>query len=1171
MKFVHLHVHSHYSLLDGLSKVPDLVKMAKKQGSNALALTDHGVMYGIIEFYKECKKAGIKPIIGCEIYVAEGSLEDRTSIGHRVKPYHLILLAKDNEGYINLMKITTQAHLHGYYYKPRIDHNFLKEHSQGLVCLSGCLQGEVSQAILGGDLAKARKAIAWHHKVFGDDYYLEMQHHPNIPDQTKVNDQFKLFAKEFNLPLVASCDSHYLYPDDSMAHEALLCIQTGSQLSDEHRFSMKGEIFNLTDPAVMAEAFADVPEAIVNTQKIADMCNVEIELGKIILPTFDLPKGEVDYKSYLKKLVDIGTKRRFGDKPSPEVLARLKHESEIISQMRYESYFLVVEDLIRWAKNQGIVVGPGRGSGAASIVSYVLNITDINPLDYDLIFERFLNPSRISMPDFDIDFADDRRDEVIKYVVDKYGKDKVAQIVTFGTMAARASIRDGGRVMGIAYAEVDKIAKLIPLGVSLAEALKVVDELKQLYDTNLKIKDLIDLAKKLEGVIRHTSVHAAGVIIADKELINYTPLQIASKGKGEISYVTQYSMFPLEDLGLLKIDFLGLKNLTIIKNALRIIRKTRDQEIDISKLSLENKATYQLLSRGETNGVFQFESEGMRHNLQNLRPNVFGDIIAMVALYRPGPMELIPDFIDRKHGRKKIKYLHPKLEPILKETYGIAVYQEQVLRIARDLCGFSMGEADVLRKAIGKKIKKMLLEQQEKFVNGAINNGIDKKIAKQLFEFVKPFASYGFNKAHATCYALIAYRTAYLKAHFPNEFLAALLTSDQGDLDKVAKNIAEAERTNIRVLPPSVNESFTDFAVVKETGNIRFGLNVIKNVGQKVSDLIVDERQKNGVYKNIENFLDRVPKEALSKKVLESLAKAGALSEFGDNKELFENVDVMIGFVSKANRNTDVDQLGIFGNDVARKSIQSQFKKVEPSNEKERLAWEKELLGTFVSKHPLKEIMPKLKGMVRKIESLHENLDNKRVKVGGIISAIQKVNTKNNEPMLFVKLEDLTGSIEVIVFPNILRKYESLFEVDKILVIEGKINVKDVVNNEDDEIVMRSEAKIIVDLAIEVDDYLKNNFNSVGTQLNSTQQGLSQTQKPLPSNFRYYGNNVVIRLPQVFNQDKLKSLKQTLEKHNGDIQVELEIYNQGKWQRIRTKTRITRDETLEKEVLYALR
>ncbi len=1169
MKFVHLHVHSHYSLLDGLSKVPELVEMAKEQGSNALALTDHGVMYGIIEFYKECKKAGIKPIIGCEVYIVEGSLEDRASTGGRVKPYHLILLAKNSEGYINLMKITTQAHLKGYYYKPRIDYDFLKEHSQGLVCLSGCLQGEVPRAILNDDLNKARKVITWHHKVFGDDYYLEMQHHPNIPDQLRVNDQLKVFAKEFNLPLVASCDSHYLHPEDADAHEALLCVQTGSQLSDEHRFSMKGEVFNLMDPAVMAEAFADVPEAITNTQKIADICNVEIELGKIILPIFDLPKDEVDHKSYLKKLVDAGTKHRFGDKPSSEILTRLEYELRIISQMNYESYFLVVEDFIRWAKNQKIVVGPGRGSGAASIVSYVLDITDINPLDYDLIFERFLNPSRISMPDFDIDFADDRRDEVIKYVVDKYGGDKVAQIVTFGTMAARASIRDVGRVMGISYTEVDKIAKLLPLGVSLAEALKVVDELKQSYDTDSKTKDLIDLAQKLEGVVRHTSVHAAGVIIADKDLVNYTPLQTASKG--EISYVTQYSMFPLEDLGLLKIDFLGLKNLTIIKNALRIIRKTRGQDIDISKLSLEDKATYKLLSRGETTGVFQFESEGMKRNLQNLRPSVFGDVIAMVALYRPGPIELIPDFIDRKHGRKKIEYLHPKLEPILKETYGVAVYQEQVLRIARDLCGFSMGEADVLRKAIGKKIKKMLLEQQEKFVKGAINNGIDQKIAKQLFEFVKPFASYGFNKAHATCYALIAYRTAYLKAHFPNEFLAALLTSDQGDLDKVAKNIAEAERINIRVLPPSINESFTDFAVVKETGNIRFGLNVIKNVGHKVSDLVVDERQENGSYKDLEDFLSRVPKEALNKKVLESLARAGALSEFGDNKELFENVDVMISFVNGTGRDANIDQLGIFSNDIARKSVQSQFKKVEPSNEKERLAWEKELLGTFVSKHPLKEIMPKLEGMVCKIESLHEDSDNKRVKIGGVISAVQKVNTKNNEPMLFVKLADLTGSIEVIVFPNILQKYGSLFELDKILVIEGKVNVKDVVNDEGGEIIMQSEAKIVVDLVAEVDDYLKRAASSANAQFGSVQHGLNQAQKLLPGNFRYHGNSMVIRLPQVFNQDKLKSLKQILEKHSGDIQVELEVYNQGKWQRIRTKTRITRGEGLEKEVSHTLK
>lgn len=1169
MDFVHLHVHSHYSLLDGLTKIPELVLKAKNQKAKALALTDHGVMYGIIEFYETCKQAGIKPILGCEVYIIEGDLEERTGVRGKQKYYHLTLLAKNYTGYVNLMKITTKAHLEGYYYKPRINHEILANHSEGLICMSGCLQGEVPSAIKNGDIKKAKEIINWYHQLFGEDYYLEMQHHPNIADQILVNEEIKKLAKELNIPLVTTCDSHYLNSSDTEAHETLLCVQTGSYLDDENRMSMKDEVFDLTDPKVLIEAFADVPEAISNTQKIADKCNVEIELGKTILPKFNLPEGETDYKSYLKKLTYEGIKYRFGDKPSKEVLDRTEYELSVINDMGYASYFLVVHDFIKWSKNNGVVVGPGRGSGAASMVSYVLNITDLDPLEYDLIFERFLNPDRISMPDFDIDFADDRREDVIEYVVKKYGKDKVAQIITFGTMAARASLRDVGRVTGMPYTDVDKIAKLIPLGCTLKESLKVVDELDQLYKNDNNVKKLIDLAQKLEGVVRHTSVHAAGVVLADKDLVNYTPLQTASKG--EVSYVTQYSMKPIENLGLLKIDFLGLKNLTIIKNALRIIRKTKEIDIKINKLPLDDVATYKLLSNGETTGVFQFESEGMKRNLQNLRPNIFGDIIALVALYRPGPIELIPDFIDRKHGRQKIKYLHPKLEPILKETYGIAVYQEQVLRIARDLCGFTMGEADVLRKAIGKKIKEMLFEQEKKFVDGAINNGVDIKIAKQLFEFVKPFAKYGFNKAHAASYALIAYQTAYLKTHFPNEFLAALMTSDQGDLDKVAKDIAEAERMGIKVLPPAVNESFTDFAVVKETGNIRFGLNVIKNVGHKVSDLIVDERQQNGLYKNLEDFLTRVPKEAMNKKVLEALTLSGALDEFEDRNVLFENVENILNFVNKTHKE-DTSQIGIFGEEFDKEFIKLQLIEARQSNEKERLAFEKEFLGTFVSKHPLKEIMPELKKLVSLIETLHENSDGKKVKVGGMISAVQKVNTKKGEPMLFVKLADLTGSIEVIVFPNMLQKYGELLEMDKILIIEGKVNVKDMTHEEDGETIVRSEAKIIVDSVVEVtDQYLREAvFNKVNNISNQPITSLNQFTAQPVSPFKYNDDSLTIRLPKGFDSDRLKRLKEVLEKYKGDLPVNIEIHNKGQWQQLKTKTRISRNEILDKELVRVL-
>ena len=680
---VHLHVHSHYSLLDGLTKIPDLVAAAKAQGATALALTDHGAMYGIIEFYTECQKAGIKPILGCEVYVAQGSLEEKIATPGKKGYYHLTLLAKSYSGYLNLLKITTKAHLDGYYYKPRIDHDFLAQHSEGLIAMSGCLAGEVPTAILEGRKEDAKRIALWHKNLFGEDYYLELMPHFNIPDQIKANAAMRELAQELNIPVVATCDAHYLTPEDAEAQDALLCVQTGALLSDENRFNMRGDVFDFKSPEVMTQAFADIPEAIANTEKIAEMCNVKLELGKIILPKFDLPAGETSEKGYLDKLVRTGVKKRFGDQPAPEILERIQYELGVINQMQYESYFLVVEDMIRWAKEQGVVVGPGRGSGAASMVSYVLYITDLNPLDYGLFFERFLNPERISMPDFDIDFADDRREEVIRYVVEKYGEARVAQIITFGTMAARAAVRDTGRVLGFVYNDVDRIAKLIPFGLSLDESLSAVSELKKLYDTDSQIKKLIDLSKKLEGVVRHTSTHAAGVVIGDKELVNYAPIQRAAKG--EVSLVTQYSMGPIEKLGLLKIDFFGLKNLTIIKNALRIIRKTKEKELIVENIPFTDAAVYNLLSRGETVGVFQFESEGMRRNLQELKPTVLSDLIAMVALYRPGPMELIPDFIDRKHGRQKIEYLHPKLEPILKATYGIAVYQEQVLQIARDL------------------------------------------------------------------------------------------------------------------------------------------------------------------------------------------------------------------------------------------------------------------------------------------------------------------------------------------------------------------------------------------------------------------------------------------------------------------------------------------------------
>lgn len=1159
---VHLHVHSHYSLLDGLIKIPDLVAAAKAQGATALALTDHGVMYGIIEFYLECKKQGIKPILGCEVYITPGKLEEKIATPGKKGYNHLTLLAKNYQGYLNLLQIVTKAHLDGYYYKPRIDHDYLVEHHDGLICMSGCLAGEVPSAILAGNIGEARRIAKWHQDLFGEDYYLELMPHFNMPDQITANTAMKELAKELNIPLVTTCDAHYLIPEDAEAQDALLCVQTGALLSDENRFNMHGEVFDFKHPDKVAEAFADIPEAVTNTDKIAELCNVELEIGKIILPKFDLPEGEISTKDYLNKLINSGVKNRFGDNPTTAVLERINYEVGIINQMNYESYFLVVEDLINWSKRNGIVVGPGRGSGAASMVSYVLNITDLDPLEYGLFFERFLNPSRISMPDFDIDFADDRREEVIKYVVEKYGEARVAQIVTFGTMAARAAVRDTGRVLGIPYSEVDRVAKLIPFGLNLTEALNSTDELKKLYDSDPQIKKLMDLSRKLEGVVRHTSTHAAGVVIGDRDLVNYAPIQRAAKG--EVSLVTQYSMGPIEKLGLLKIDFLGLKNLTIIKNALRIIRKTKNQELVMNEISFDDPAVFSLLSHGDTVGVFQFESEGMRRNLQELKPTVLDDLIAMVALYRPGPIALIPDFIDRKRGRKKIEYLHPKLEPILKATYGIAVYQEQVLQIARDLCGFTLGEADVLRKAIGKKIKELLFEQQKKFIEGALNNGIDRKTADQLFEFVKPFADYGFNKAHAASYGVIAYWTAYLKVHFPSEFLAALLTSDQTDLDKISKDMAEAERVGLKVLPPSVNESFTDFAVVKETGNIRFGLNVIKNVGRKVSELIEEERKANGTFKDLTDFLTRVPKEALNKKTLEALSRSGALDDFGDRKVLFDNVERLLDFVNSFHKNNHTNQIGIFG-DTTTSTPVFQLTPGELVTERELLAWEKELLGTFVSKHPLKELMPKLKGHVKDIASLNNSFDNKKIKVGGIVTAIQKVITRNREPMAFMRLEDLSGSLEVIVFPNMLNSHPELLATDKILLIEGKVNVKDRAIEEGEEIIVKSEAKLVADSIIEITDEYLEKLPAISSTQEEAEVPAVETYS-----FQFQQDGLLIKVPKGFKEDRFKSLKDTLEKHQGEIGVELEVFTNGQWQRLKTKTKTAQTPELEEELKIVL-
>ncbi len=1489
-KFVHLHTHSHYSLLDGLGKVPDLISHAKALGMESLALTDHGVMYGVIEFYKECKNKGLKPIIGAETYLAPRRMEDKvTKID--TKPYHLVLLVKNKTGYQNLVKIISQAHLVGHYYKPRVDKVLLKKYADGLIAMSACFFGEIPQLAANKNLAKAAEAIKQYQDIFGrDNFYLELQDHPEIPEQKIVNQGLIELSKKTGAELVATADIHYIHPEDREAHEVLLAVQTGKNLDDENRMSLKEANLSMRSPEEMAQAFKDVPEAISNTLKIAEKCDLNLEFGKPILPEFNKPEGETS-KSYLEKKIKEGLKQRF-KKVTPEIQQRIDYELQVIEKTHFEDYFLIVADYVNFAKTHKIMVGPGRGSAAGSLVSYCLNITDLNPLEYDLLFERFLNPERIAPPDIDLDFADKRRDEVIKYISQKYGTDRVAQIITFGTMASRGSVRDTGRALGMAYSDVDKIAKLIPFGLTLEQTMSTTSELQDLYKKDAGVKKLMDMARKLEGVARHASTHAAGLVIAKDSLTNYVPLQYSPRGLQEV--ITQYAMNDLEAIGLIKMDLLGLANLTILENAIRIIRKTKNQEIDLSTLPIDDPETYALLSRAESTGVFQLEclsgetivsnttikklcerrnkeklqsvyldegkvhknqiinvlkgkekdlytlitennwyikaskdhyfltkngwkkmediqigeevllkehakhlvfntcelckkqidgqkegkskfcyrcsasfyknpkkeisrekirkarmrfyqdggkpwnygltaetnnilrktsqkislalagrsledlwgkekaekfkkahsernkgannpmfgktpphrkggfrndlghyvrssweadfarilrlhhinyqyepktfrlvktdgevlnytpdfyipsqhtfyeikgwlheqdaekiklfqeqyphtnlvlinttkfaefalkyktlvkwecprtpvkqsfkfikvrgkkysgreqtydiamkspgnnfvangflvhnSDGMKRYLKELRPSVFEDIIAMVALYRPGPIKLIPDYISGKRGKRKITYLHPKLEPILKNTYGIAVYQEQVLQIARDIAGFSLGEADILRKAIGKKIKKLLMEQQQKFVEDAKKNGVAASVAEKLFHFIEPFAEYGFNRAHAACYAMIAYQTAYLKAHFPSEFLAALMTSEQNNLDKLSIAINEAERIKIKVLPPDVNESFEEFGIVKDTGNIRFGLAAIKNVGFGAAEAIVEERKVSGPYQSFEDFLKRLGNQVLNKKIIESLAKAGALDNFAERNQILMNIEIILKFIGHKTAVSD-SQMGLFGKAAMAENLTLKMAPIEPAAKKQKLSWEKELLGMYVSEHPLKGMEKILQKYAKPINEISSQ-DGRQVKAVGIITSISKITTRSKEPMLFAGLEDTTARTEILVFPKILKKDSAIWRAENIVLVEGRTNTKDGV------------LKIIAESVEEI------NLNP-------------ETQKQM-----------IITLDKDAKKNILEQIKTILQEFPGELPVFLKIPQNGSYQEIKTKTKAANDPNL---------
>lgn len=1037
MYFTHLHVHSHYSLLDGLARPEQLLKQAKEMGLDALALTDHGVMYGAIEFYSLAKKMGIKPIIGCEVYLAPNSLTDKTPKIDS-KFYHLVLLAKNKTGYYNLLKLVTIAELEGFYYKPRIDKEVLKKHSDGLIALSACAKGEIPSALLVDDYKKASQLAQEYQEIFGEDnFYLELQHHPELPDQKKINDGLLKLSKELNIPAVITTDVHYTKKEDKEAQDVLLAIQTGTDIKNQDRLSMKEMDLYFKSPEEIEKDFSKYPELFENIKKIVNKCNLELDLGEIILPHFTTPKGEDSFQ-YLKKVALQNFKKIYSIK-NKEAKERFNYELEIIKKTGFADYFLIIHDFIRFTKEENILTNT-RGSAAGSLIAYVLGITSVDPLEHGLYFERFLNPERIQPPDIDLDIADNRRADLINYITEKYGQDHVAQIITFGIMKSRMAVRDVTRALGHPYALGDQISKLLPQNITIDKALSIVPELRQLYGTDTDARDIIDMAKQLEGVARHASTHAAGVVISREPLVHYSPLQHSSRNDQEV--ITQYDMYALEKIGLLKVDILGLANLTIIKNALRIIKKVYGDEIDLDKLGFEDKKVYKLLSDGNTVGIFQVESAGMQRYLQELKPTTFEDIIAMLSLYRPGPMEFIPSFINRKRGKEKIIYLHPKLKPILEKTYNICIYQEQLMQIAHDLGGFSMGEADVLRKAVGKKIQTLLQAQKTKLIEGMIKNDIKKPIAEKIWAWVEPFARYGFNKSHSASYARITYQTAWLKSHYPNAFMAALLTSDFGNLDRIAIEIAECQRLGIEVKPPSVNESFAEFGTDKKTENIYFSLAAIKNVGEGVATIIQEERQNNGIFENFTDFLKRMPRQALNKKTLESLIKAGSLDCFGDRELMADHLEEIVDWVYRFHNHKNDNQISLFGESDS-DDVLDHLKRnnsIKPPNKTQRINWEREYLGIYLTGHPLDSYKNVLGKIALTVSQLDPRYLGRKIKVCGFISRIQKVRTKRGKSMVFTRLADYKNSIEVVLYPTVLANNLAVLREDKVLLVEGKMD-----------------------------------------------------------------------------------------------------------------------------------
>lgn len=1062
--FVHLHIHSEYSLLDGANRIKDLPIRAKELGMDAIALTDHGSMFGTIDFYKACKANGIKPIIGCEVYVAPRSRKDKDpNLDARYN--HLILLAKNNDGYKNLAKLVSLGYTEGFYYKPRIDKETLEQYHENLICCSACLAGEVNQAILKNNMEEAKKVALWFKKLFGEDYYLEIQNN-GIKEQVLVNQKLIELSRELDIPLVATNDAHYLKREDAYNHEVLLCIQTGKKMSDEDRMKFETDELYVKSPEEMSDYFKNVSEAIENTVKIAEKCNVEFEFGHTILPNYDVPEEFETHYDYLKKLCDDGIKNRYGENPTKEILERAEFEMNVINQMGYVDYFLIVWDYIHYAKTHNIPVGPGRGSGAGSIVAYAIEITDIDPIKYGLIFERFLNPERISMPDFDVDFCYEKRDQVIDYVCRKYGHDHVSQIITFGTMSARMVIRDVGRVLDVPYAETDKIAKMVPneLHITIKKAMEQNKELRDLYEQNSDMKKMLDIAMALEGMPRQASTHACGIVITKDPVVDYVPLY-----RRDDIISTQYIMTTLEELGLLKMDFLGLRTLTVIQDTIELVKANRGIDVEFDK-DMNDSKVYKLWQDGNSVGIFQFESQGMTNFMKELKPDCLEDIIAGVSLYRPGPMDQIPRYIANKKDPEHAVYTHPALKPILEVTYGCMVYQEQVMQIVRDLAGYSLGRADLVRRAMGKKKLDVMAKERENFIHGQVDengniiikgcvrNGIDEKSANKIFDEMAEFAKYAFNKSHAACYAVVAYRTAYLKAYYPVEFMAAMLNSFLGNLDKIPAYTEECKRLNIQILKPDINKSYTKFTV--DGDKIRFGLGSIKNVGTSAVDEIVAERDRNGQFKDFTDFCERIQETNVNKKCIESLIKAGAFDEFNETRRtLMESFESILDTITSSNKKELEGQVNMFdlgGSDS--KEMKYTFKEFPEYSRKELLFMEKEMLGLYISGHPLDNIRHQIEMQtninsfqMRQMENTdeigeeirQEIKDGQMVKYAGIITKIKKKYTKNNKLMAFLTVEDLYGPTEIILFESAYQNCANVLMEDNIVLVNGRLSVRE--------------------------------------------------------------------------------------------------------------------------------